>query len=120
MNEGTDVKPKWGYVATVPGSSLLIRLDVVAHDAFSLVIHFLQSYTDMGSARVECAAGCECKASQVDAWHAVHNSQTALFYIGGVRRENGARECNIRVTVLNETTTAGHKFKVRRRMRAPY
>ncbi|EFJ45735.1 hypothetical protein VOLCADRAFT_105823 [Volvox carteri f. nagariensis] len=141
VNEGTEEKPKWGYVATEPGSRLVVRLpDTLppggrhaAAAAVPVLLHYLQSYAGMGKARVECGGGgCNCSTVVVDALHLGRSSQTYMALVmveglglmagegeAGTKREgdDGAAApagCELSVTVLEETSSildGGHKFK---------
>ncbi|GIL60967.1 hypothetical protein Vafri_15762 [Volvox africanus] len=139
-NEGTPQKPKWGYVATEPSSQLVLQLtnrlvvegaagldaaaavaDVnkvasaaaVKGSTFPVLLHYLQSYVGMGTARVECRCGCECAGVNVDALHAGRSSQTYMAAVM-VTWINQTLDCELQITVLDRTSDVGggHKFKV--------
>lgn len=74
------------------------------------VLHlgYLKSYEHMGVARVECISGCTCKPQDVDAHHTAHNSQTFVTRIEITKH----RHCHIQISVLSETSSGEHRFKV--------
>ena len=88
---------------------------------------FLRSYVGMGIARGECVSGCTCSPREWDAHHSKNVSQTDVsklfvhhFHEGSARRGGGGGSgsgsggcpCVIRLSVLNRTSSGGHKFKV--------
>ncbi|GIL53666.1 hypothetical protein Vafri_9308 [Volvox africanus] len=124
INEGTDTKPKWGFVSTTPGSELILRLGtpgvsgpataaVVKNTTFPLLIHYLLSYAPMGQVSVDCLGGCYCQ-KRVNG----HLSNTLMevsvthMVLLDVTWKDHSLPCDMRVTVLNDTTSDGHKFKV--------
>lgn len=60
VNEGTPLKPKPGFVATAPGSTLRIRVDTDRSAAgpagdtrpVPVFLHHMRSYERMGTAKV--------------------------------------------------------------------
>ena len=113
LNEGTTNSSKWGYVGNAPGASLVIRLDVRAYPELSLLIHYQQSWHEVGWARTECWQGCTCRPVKVDAYKDYRSTQTSHFSMEHIARAVDSDNCDLRITILNETSTAGHKFKVR-------
>ncbi|EFJ44198.1 hypothetical protein VOLCADRAFT_106525 [Volvox carteri f. nagariensis] len=113
-NEGTSPdKPKWGYVATSPGATLVMRFDtsrphMSPSDLVSLYLFHLKSYEHMGMAGLTCTAGCYCDAVEVDGHVAEHWSQMchARFQV------SQAAACEVTLTVLSTTNSGEHKFKV--------
>eukprot|EP00964_Phaeocystis_antarctica_P131372 scaffold95267_cov72-Phaeocystis_antarctica.AAC.1 len=120
-------QPKPGYVAIAPGATL----EVCHRDAESMwQFGYLRSYTGMGTARGECVQGCTCRPRE---WNAhrpkAQVSQTAISKLQRIRllsaRKNprgrapalgderwaGCR-CVIRLTLTNQTSSGGHKFKL--------
>ena len=120
-------QPKPGYVATAPGATL----EVCHRDAEPMwQFGYLRSYTGMGTARGECVQGCTCRPRE---WNAhrpkAQVSQTAISKLQRIRvlsaRKNprerapalgderwaGCR-CVIRLTLTNQTSSGGHKFKL--------
>lgn len=73
-----------------------------------LALSYLRSYSDTGKALVECVDGCTCEPTKVDAVSVRHTSEIHTERIV----VSAAPECRVRVTVLNETSTQGHKFRL--------
>ncbi len=68
INEGTEIKPKRGFVSNTPGSMLKIRIDTTSRKPVGSVpvyLAYLRSYTRMGIATLDCIAGCTCPRSEV-------------------------------------------------------
>jgi len=78
---------------------------------------FLKSYERMGIVRATCVHDCDCESLDIDAH--THNkfSPLDLQYITTTPRAHQAADgrgwrCGIRVTVLNQTSSGQHKFKL--------
>jgi hypothetical protein len=108
---------KYGYVATTAGSSLTVKVnsdlphDPRINDNSTVVggsVSLLKSYTQMGHALFECRSGCRCDPRVIDARHEYRTSELVFesFHV------TPAPECMVKFTVLNETSTGGHKFRV--------
>ncbi|GLI61406.1 hypothetical protein VaNZ11_003625 [Volvox africanus] len=78
---------KWGYVAMAPGKTLRLKFDTrlmgnrTDEDRFANIIvqiAFLQSYTRMRTARVDCTEGCQCSSVTIDAYSARQVSLTSM------------------------------------------
>ncbi|GLC52579.1 hypothetical protein PLESTB_000645300 [Pleodorina starrii] len=123
VNEGTVIKPKWGYVATTQGSSLVLRLgtpnsgdaasqaaDKLPNSTFPLLLHYLVSYESMGQARASCLGGCECSV-KIDGLIKQRMSVT-MMATSNVRWAQRDKPCDLQLLVLNETRSNGHKVKV--------
>jgi len=125
LAEGSPYRPKKGYVATKPGSTLSIRIDTRrAHTdggrygglagskenegAMLLAMAYLKSYEHMGRFRLDCVSGCSCEAREVEGHHTEKDSQT---YVAQLLVSQSAR-CIIRATVLPETSSGEHKVKI--------
>ena len=120
MNEGTEAKPKRGYVARAPGAVLRLRISTAAPGggaaagagapSVALVLAYLKSYAHMGVATVACASGCACEPRRLDAHQEVRESTLHLASL----RVSAAAVCEITVTVAEESSSPGgeHKFKV--------
>lgn len=119
-------QPKPGYAATAPGATL----EVCHRDAEAMwQFGYLRSYTGMGIARGECVSGCSCRPRE---WNAhrpkMQVSQTAIsklqrIRVGSARKSPRGRapletspwvgcRCVIRLTLTNQTSSGGHKFKL--------
>ncbi|GIL48067.1 hypothetical protein Vafri_4757 [Volvox africanus] len=122
VNEGTEAKPKWGFVSTTPGRQLILRLGETAHNdilssrpngTFPVLFQFLVSYTSiMGKAIIDCHSGCNCKQTLADGHITEKISVTRMMQIH-IHWPAHSGPCDLKVTVSNETSTEGHKFKVR-------
>lgn len=106
---------KWGYITTTVGSKMLMQVstkpskgDTFASNLTAVYVGYLKSYQHMGTARVECVSGCECEGRVVNAHHSVSASQTFLVRLLATQHD----KCLVQVTVLPETSSSEHKFKV--------
>ncbi|KXZ50405.1 hypothetical protein GPECTOR_16g578 [Gonium pectorale] len=116
VNEGlTEARQKWGYISDVPGSWLLINMSTLLPSPgpgapVQVLLTYLGSYEHMGMAIVECVWGCACSPVVVDAHLPGERvSQTYMVPINSTQSET----CMMGVTVLNDTSSGEHKFKVR-------
>ena len=119
-----------GLVALLPGATLFIRLDniflaTVVGAAPSRLVHvalsYLTSYEHMGTVDVHCEALCACDAQRINAHQAGGRternesvSKTHSFSVQPAVPSVGEtmRGCVLRLTVLEATSSLGHKFKV--------
>jgi hypothetical protein len=113
-------RPKWGYVATKPGSKLSLKVSTMASSGGKGVkslpvlveLAHLKSYTKMGIAEVTCSNGCTCNKTEVDGYHPVRNSQLFLHSW----EVSQAPECIISVSVTDRSKARGedkgHKVKL--------
>jgi hypothetical protein len=113
VNEGTDKKPKWGYVGDVVGASLTLTFNTTQENALkdqevNVYLAYLKSYQHMGTARVQCVAGCACKEYMLDAHHEDTTSQTYLAKLTATQHD----QCMVRVMVQEATRSGQHKIKV--------
>lgn len=109
---------KPGYVATAPGATL----DVCHPDGPAATVWqfaFLKSYEGMGQVRGECVkeSGCSCKPRTWDGHTPRRVSQSTMSKLKSIvhhrRLHSGSGcQCVVRLTVLSDTSSAGHKFKV--------
>ncbi|GLC42202.1 hypothetical protein PLESTM_001303100 [Pleodorina starrii] len=123
VNEGTEEKPKWGYVTTTSGSSLLVRVNTtqgstldaatLANATMPVIVQFLRSYTrDMGFAVVRCVEGCSCKDHPISGWHTLPFSETGMTGMA-VRLTPGFTSCDLLFNVTDKRrNNGGHKFKL--------
>ncbi|GLC37094.1 hypothetical protein PLESTM_000540100 [Pleodorina starrii] len=124
IDEGTVKKPKWGYVATTPGSTLVLRLgtpnsvsaaslaaDKLPNSTFPVLLHYLASYASMGQMSASCLGGCKCNLTKIDGFVKAHVSVTSMAG-WDVRWAQRDQPCDIQLIVLNETRSDGHKVKV--------
>jgi hypothetical protein len=68
----------------------------------------LRSYEHMGRARIKCESGCTCEDLIMEAHQTDRNSQTFLQHV----YVSQASQCVVSVTVLPESSSGEHKFKV--------
>ena len=111
---GETKKFKPGWVATAPGSELSIKVNSrfsgASEDSIAKVqLSHLVSYEHMGQAQVSCVSGCECEGMLVDAHdgrfqQSITQSATLLVTM--------SEECVIKLVVMHETSSGGHKFKL--------
>jgi hypothetical protein len=107
---------KYGYLTNKAGSNLTVKVrsdvlqeqDVKAGAKVMLALTFLKSYSDIGKAQVECLSGCQCAAKVFDGKNTRPTSElhTERMEIGA------APECLLKFTILKESTTGGHKFRL--------
>ncbi|WIA28011.1 hypothetical protein OEZ86_010599 [Tetradesmus obliquus] len=116
IDEGGPGKRKWGYIATKPDSLLSIKLDTRRTSStpstlagrMNVMLSYLRSYENMGSAWIFCLAGCKCASQTINAHHTLR--QSTVFLARLLPTEHA--ECVIGVKVLRNTTSGKHKFKV--------
>ncbi|KAJ9512320.1 hypothetical protein QJQ45_012903 [Haematococcus lacustris] len=115
INESKTPRPKFGMVATEPGSRLEISVDTTAGGptakAGAMVVvelAHLKSYENMGKASVACEGGCTCQSTTLDGHTTLRNSQLHLhqFHV------SQAADCKIVITVLAETSSGKNKVKL--------
>jgi hypothetical protein len=116
-------KPSPGIVALSPGATVFLLLgEIVGAELGSratVALSYLVSYEHMGIVTCNCEGACECDAQRIDA-HRPSNNATrsdSIFESHNVpvqtRPQTSARECVVRCTVSAETSSGGHKFKLR-------
>ena len=116
-----------GLVALSPGATLSVLLGAIFDatgtkpaSSATIVLTHLASYEHMGIVAYECEGVCACDSQQIDAHRATVNGKRSdsIFesYSIAVRPRPlstlGA-ECVLRLQVLTNTSSGGHKFKVR-------
>ncbi|KAL4853770.1 Cell cycle and apoptosis regulator protein 2 [Chlorella vulgaris] len=115
-NEGTDKKPKWGYVSNKPGSSLRLTLNTnvtgrsMPDGTVSVAVAFLKSYQHMGWFEVVCEGGCSCEPLKRSG-HLQQEFNVSQLHLGHMF-VTVSEACKLRMTVLNETESGEHKFKL--------
>lgn len=89
-------------------SAVLSEADKKGDAKVMLAVSYLRSYSDVGKARMECVSGCKCESKVFDAKNVARTSElhTERMEIGP------AAECILKLTVLDETSTGGHKFRL--------
>ena len=87
-----------------------------AHMPAEAMIAYLSSYEAMGTVAYRCEGGCRCESRTIDAHRgeeemqrlvSVYKTERIPMQLTTVRRR-----CVLRLDVLNETRSQGHKFKV--------
>ena len=115
VRNATVFKPGW--LASEPGAVLEVSIGSTRLASLSrrrwprLDARFLVSYERMGNARLECVAGCTCRASTLPAYLADEHESVEGAY--GVLVSQ-ADDCVVRVTTLPESQSpdGGTKFKL--------
>jgi hypothetical protein len=119
--------PKPGYIATSPGATLQLCARRPTNPRFEpavLSVAYLQSWQGMGTALVRCTGSCHCRPTT---WNGHIERRVSQPQFGAVnivhRKRRGAEQgqltlteracgCKVRLSVLNETRSGGHKFKL--------
>lgn len=113
INEGTEEKPKKGYVSHTPGSTIVMKAPLPpagqVNSAVMVFVTYLKSYTPMGSAVMTCEGGCSCNQTLVVAQTQDKTSQSFLAQLI-VNPGHTASDCLIRV--VTQANGDGTKFKV--------
>ena len=88
-----------------------------------VALSYLTSYEHMGTVDVHCEALCACDAQRIDAHQSggqtERNESVSKTYsfsvqpaVPSVSYDEMMRGCVLRLTVLEATSSLGHKFKV--------
>ena len=123
LQPGVTRKVSPGLVAVAPGALLHLTIDTrlasnmdyadkdYARSKLLVSIDYLTSFERAGVVRVSCTHGCTCAETRVDAHRA---GQAASVFEDLILNVDGSSaECGLQLLVLNETSSGGHKFKVR-------
>ena len=114
-----------GVLALVPGATLLFPVDsrysggtsAPAGTPVSSVvrasIEHLVSYESMGVASVRCGGGCSCDVQRIDAHRTDAHRNVSVFLQHTFDVRGASPRCELQLQVLAETSSGGHKFKVR-------
>lgn len=110
VNEGSEIKQKWGYVASKPGETLSLTLNTTRQEqqhipVMAVQVAYLKSYARMGSATIACTSGCTCDRLNVEA---LHSSKTSTIFLAQLSPTQHER-CTISITVNNDTKSGEHK-----------
>jgi hypothetical protein len=73
-----------------------------------VALSHLESYQHMGKANLTCTAGCACKPLLLNG-HTHHRHSIPRNVKVAVSQH---RACRVRITIVNETETGEHKFKL--------
>ncbi|WIA40471.1 hypothetical protein OEZ86_013827 [Tetradesmus obliquus] len=127
---------KYGWTSKTPGSYIEFEFDsssILSEEqarnghAISLVMLFLRSHGNnpndeqgskygMGTALITCVSGCECEPLKVDAVNTDRASE-----LDTIRTTVSAHpHCRVRATILSETSSGGHKFRINGLALAPF
>ncbi|KAF6261151.1 hypothetical protein COO60DRAFT_811472 [Scenedesmus sp. NREL 46B-D3] len=119
---------KFGYKSVTPGARILFefntssissRAQLQGKAKLSLVVLFLkqQSYAaedgspavdGMGIVKLQCEEGCSCEPLEVNG----ENTDRAAELDTVETQVSAHARCVVSVTLLNQTTTGGHKFRI--------
>ena len=113
-----------GIVALIPGATLAVSLGAIlgskasdtGRSRASVSLSYLVSFEHMGIIACECEGACECTAHRIDAHRSLERSASTFesHEISISARSNATGgACMLRFTVLRETSSGGHKFKLR-------
>ena len=98
------------------GAASSATLSSVASSSSVVVrIEHLVSYENMGVATVRCVGKCVCELQRIDAHRtdAHRNVSVFLQHSFALRGSYDAADCALQLQVQPETSSGGHKFKVR-------
>ena len=108
---------KYGYVSTTPGSVLTMVMDTTLGgfarpEGVQLMLAYLKSYGNMGSARLSCLSGCTCTPTLVNGTASINYSLTSFV----ARTVSPSPACIVAVENVFESAAASAagrtKFKV--------
>ncbi|KAG1658354.1 hypothetical protein FOA52_003688 [Chlamydomonas sp. UWO 241] len=108
------LKFKPGYVASgEPGAVMEIVVDTSFDGSHGnalpeVRLSYTTSYDGWGKARVTCLSGCTCTPGVIDAASAKRHSLLVVHRLPVTQ----SPQCAVRVEVLEETSSAGRKFKI--------
>lgn len=114
-----------GTGASTGGSATVAGNPTPAHNTSSVVkvrIEHLVSYEHMGIATVRCVGSCACDAHSIDAHRVDAHRNVSVFlqyafdlrYGDAPSTERAAGgACALQMQILPQTSSGGHKFKVR-------
>lgn len=111
---------KYGYTSSSPGSKLSL---VIAADRFitedhemeplDLIIFYVRSFHNVGKALLTCSMGCTCTPTLLEGkWDSDDKRSTEVFTQHVPLNATRGQSCILDVTILQETSTDGHRFKL--------
>ena len=105
-------QPKPGWQANTSGARCDFSYPITARgsEAHRVGVGFLKSYQHMGKVKITCFADCACAPLVLDAHHDARYSPYDLSWFGAT--PTGQGRCGVRLTVLDETSSGEHKFKL--------
>lgn len=84
-----------------------------AATAVRVTLGYLTSYAGgMGRAQVSCHRGCTCALSTIDGHRVDADRNVSVFVPHQLQVHGAAASCVVRVRVLEQSSTLGHKFKL--------
>ena len=103
---------KPGLLATDAGASVTVAFDSTSSDPPIVTIEFLRSWHHMGKAQFVCRAGCACTPAIVEANFPLRKyTEAEPFTLSNLSlTEPRGHPCEIKVTVLNETSSGEYRF----------
>ena len=119
------IKP--GLVATAAGATALFNLSYISAEVVAvpstppsttgavsamrpyIAVDYLTSYEHMGVVELRCVHGCSCEPQTIDAHAPAERASIRKVAYVHVSRLEG---CALRLTVLEQTGSGGHKFKL--------
>ena len=118
------MKQSPGVVALSPGAQLWMPLDIAlsraAGSTFMVALLILRSYEGMGIANVRCVSGCSCASHRIDGHRTgemydppQRNESTYKEVNFAIDLHEGSAGCLLALRVSEETSSGGHKFKIR-------
>eukprot|EP00798_Chlamydomonas_sp_ICE-L_P012237 gene12236-15377_t len=119
-NSKGEGKMKPGFVTKTPGAVLEVEVDSLFPELqgggpgygtapqVEAMIKYTRSYDGWGKVQVTCTSGCTCSPTDIDA---SSTEQTSLLTLAPVAVTQH-RQCRLKLTVLNETSSDGHRFKL--------
>ena len=116
-------RPKPGYIANSAGATLDVCFLIPPESSQSFwgFAYLISGRQKMGRVQVECVEGCSCTSKEFNGHRQQVTSTSQLSYDVPVRKRGGGNHhsehttcssCVIRLTVLNQTDSGGHKFKL--------
>eukprot|EP00798_Chlamydomonas_sp_ICE-L_P017896 gene17896-24288_t len=116
LQPGTKKKYKPGWVATQPGSKLLVKIDslfdgVPPEEDVTAAIGYLVSYEHMGKARGKCVSGCMCRNFTMNGLSTAKRTSLVSLREFSVSQH---KECVVEIELISETDdlAGGTKFKI--------
>ena len=111
---------KWGLLSDKPGSFVTVIFDSslpseeFANETAAVTIAYLKSWAEvMGKMKVECVSGCSCNQTIIDSHtHPSPNEPQFSVMLLHLIHVSQSRECKMTATVMQETSSNGHKIKI--------
>lgn len=119
---GTGGAKKTGLETSTPGSWFEVVVDTVPLEKASkhstgeegteeyISVTYISSFEGFGTVKIECLSGCTCEDLTLSA-HNKERGEGSPIKTKRIRASQ-SRRCHVRVTLLEETDSGGHKFKI--------